>query len=193
IEGLVVDATYKNDGRNKDKDSHVQTISASVKYNEDMVTASISRRTESKDDKAKLTLKAGVNYPVIADVLTVKASVESITDEDTAFDADDPYAYKWNGVPVGDILYGLLTFDASADYVVSDAFTITPSIKYQSFTFEDDDKGAITTFGVKGTYKFSSAASVTLGLEKASGEAIENRLLPEVDSTKVTTAFTVSF
>src|SRR5690606_40305260 len=69
IEGLVVDATYKNDGRNKDKDSHVQTISASVKYNEDMVTASISRRTESKDDKAKLTLKAGVNYPVIADVL----------------------------------------------------------------------------------------------------------------------------
>ncbi|MFS8493673.1 MAG: porin, partial [Limnochorda sp.] len=190
IEGLVVDASYKNEGRNRASDDHTQTISAGAKYNEDMVTASVSYQTRGEDDKAKLTLKAGVKYPVIADVLTVNASIERISDEDEAI--GDPDDYEWDGIDVGDILHGLLTFDASADYVVSDAFTITPSIKYQSFTFEGDDEGAITTFGVKGTYKFSSAASVTLGLEKASGDAIEN-LLPEVDSTKVTTAFTVSF
>lgn len=190
IEGLVVDASYKNEGRNRASDDHTQTISAGAKYNEDMVTASVSYQTRGENDKAKLTLKAGVKYPVIADVLTVNASIERISDEDGAI--GDPDDYEWDGIDVGDILHGLLTFDASADYVVSDAFTITPSIKYQSFTFEGDDEGAITTFGVKGTYKFSSAASVTLGLEKASGEAIEN-LLPEVDSTKVTTAFTVSF
>src|SRR5690606_31478253 len=204
IEGLVVDASYKNEGRNRASDDHTQTISAGAKYNEDMVTASVSYQTRGENDKAKLTLKAGVKYPVIADVLTVKASVESITDEDTAFDADDPYAYKWNGVPVGVILYGLLTVDASADYAVTDAFTFTPSLKYQSFTLQEDPdvdqskgEGSITTFGISGTYKFSDAASFTVGLEKASGDAVADKadtpIMPEVDTTKLTTAITVSF
>src|SRR5690606_27885670 len=60
IEGLVVDASYKNEGRNRASDDHTQTISAGAKYNEDMVTASVSYQTRGEDDKAKLTLKAGV-------------------------------------------------------------------------------------------------------------------------------------
>src|SRR5690606_29450016 len=131
MEGLVVNASYKNDGRNKDSDKHVQTISAGVKYNEDMVTASVAFRTDGDNDEPRLTLNAGVKYPVIADVLTVTANVQNITDEDDAI-TTDPTAYEWDGIDVGDILYGLMTFNASASYVVSDALTISPSIKYQS-------------------------------------------------------------
>ena len=208
IEGVVVNASYKNDGRGKAENEHVQTISAGVKYNGDMVTASISRTTNKENDEAKLTLKAGVNYPVIADVFTVKANFERISDEDDAITttASD---YKWNGINVGDIVKGLMTVSASADYAVSEAFSVTPSIKYQSFTFgvaadthgfvwgNEEVTGTITTLGISGTYKFSDAASVTLGFENASGDAVKTKaddtVLPEVDVTKLTTAFTVSF
>src|SRR5690606_31897771 len=100
IEGLVVAASYKNEGRNRASDDHTQTISAGAKYNEDMVTASVSYQTRGENDEAKLTLKAGVKYPVIADVLTVNASIERISDKDDAI--GDPDDYEWDGIDVGD-------------------------------------------------------------------------------------------